>query len=135
MRLVEIISAELNATWKKFHALKEGDVERDRLHMKTRELFSERMLSRDAGMYATEYHEVPEGSQCYVQITYRFENRNCHGEFCFGSNYPLNDTAVKDVEKNSEAFLEYCRKEGRLIQGGDQVFMIDNVTNEEKKIF
>jgi hypothetical protein len=67
--------------------------------------------------------------------TYRFENRNSLNEFCFSCNYPLNETQEKDIEANSKEFIEYCKKENRLIPNADQVFMVCNETNEETKIF
>jgi hypothetical protein len=67
--------------------------------------------------------------------TYRYENRNCYGEFCFSSNYPENETSEENKIKGGEDFIQSMKDIKRAIKGGDQMYMICNETNEETKIF
>jgi len=67
MRLVETIAGDLKVTRAKYHALAEGD-EKKKVYTQIIQLQEERAKSRDLGLDAQNYREVPEGSGCFVQI-------------------------------------------------------------------
>jgi len=55
--------------------------------------------------------------------------------FVFSSNYPENETSEENKIKGGEDFIQSMKDINRAIKGGDQMYMICNETNEEKKIF